>query len=132
MPDPPRCASASRSLLRAASAVSLRLLPAVLTAPSVKRRRADPMLPAQLAGLGPRFTLFQDPDDLFFAEPAVLHSFVFLPQLRCFGKPSLEWLSSLGQGQTGFKGRVIKRTASDRAQVAPEKHLVGIKKELEG
>ncbi|HLH02528.1 MAG TPA: hypothetical protein VKX25_07150, partial [Bryobacteraceae bacterium] len=46
-----------------------------------------------------RFTLLQYPDDLFFAEPAVLHLFVFLPQLRCFGKPSLEWLSSIGQGQ---------------------------------
>src|SRR5690242_6953527 len=52
---------------------------AVLTAPSVKRRCTDPMLPAQLARLSTRFTLLQYPDNLFFAEPAVLHSFVFLP-----------------------------------------------------
>src|SRR4051794_17899434 len=48
------------------------------------------------------YPLFQNPDDLFFAEPAVLHAFVFLPQLRCFGEPSLEWLSSVGQGQSQY------------------------------
>ena len=31
---------------------------------------------AQLAGLGSSFTLLQNPDDLLFAESAVLHSFV--------------------------------------------------------
>jgi hypothetical protein len=35
-------------------------------------------------------------------------------------------------GLTGIKGRLIRKTASDRAQSALEKYLVGIKKELEG
>ena len=45
----------------------------VLSLPFVKRGAADSVLTAHVGGLRPGFLLPQDPDDLFFCEPARLH-----------------------------------------------------------
>jgi putative transposase len=36
-------------------------------------RRTDPLLPAQIFRLPPRFRLLQDPQDLLFTKPTLLH-----------------------------------------------------------
>src|SRR5690606_14224944 len=46
---------------------------AILRAPVVEGRIADPVLPAQLCGAQPRLMLLQDADNLLFREPAAFH-----------------------------------------------------------
>src|SRR5271163_3580770 len=46
---------------------------AVLRLPAIERRRADPMLAAQIRRLHSRLMLLQYPDDLLFRIPALLH-----------------------------------------------------------
>lgn len=41
--------------------------------PGVERRRTDAVLAAQILGCDARFVLFEDADDLRFAEPRFLH-----------------------------------------------------------
>jgi hypothetical protein len=74
------------------------LQPAILAAPGIKRSRADAVLAAQLTRLGACFALLQYLDHLFFVKSAVLHSLSSFRNFHCFGKPSFEWRSSVGQG----------------------------------
>ena len=48
--------------------------PAELRLPGVERRRADPVLAAQIRRLHPSLVLLQNPDDLLFRVPALLHA----------------------------------------------------------
>ena len=62
--------SSSSAFSRLASDTSR---PPILGLPLVEGRAADPVLAAHIRRLRPRLLLPQDPDDLFFREPAPLH-----------------------------------------------------------
>ena len=72
---PPPAASDRRfsSSIAFSRCASLTSMPPILRLPAIERRRADPVLPAKIRRLHPGLMLLQDPDDLLFRVPALLH-----------------------------------------------------------